>query len=74
MLEELLRRSLELEQSRSFVFGPCGDASMNIECGHLDRRARFDVVQLPASHHILPRLAEAQSHPDASEDAEEIAP
>jgi hypothetical protein len=27
---------------------------MNIECGHLDRRARFNVVQLPASHHILP--------------------
>jgi hypothetical protein len=28
MLEELLRRSLELEQSRSFVFGPRGGASM----------------------------------------------
>jgi hypothetical protein len=54
MLEELLRRSLELEQSRSFVFGPRGGASMNIECGHLDHRARFNVVELPASHHILP--------------------
>src|SRR5262249_19350846 len=32
MLEELLRRSLELEQSRSFVFGPRGGASVNIEC------------------------------------------
>jgi hypothetical protein len=53
MLEELLRRSLELEQSRSFVFGPRGGASMNIECGHLDHRARFNVLQLPASHYIL---------------------
>jgi hypothetical protein len=47
MLEELLRRSLELEQSRSFVFGPRGGASMNIECGHLDRRA-FDERQVSA--------------------------
>jgi hypothetical protein len=54
ILEELLRRSLELEQSRSFVFAPRGGASMNIECGHLDRLGRFNVVQLPASHHILP--------------------
>ena len=54
MLEELLRRSLELEQSRRLVFGPRGGASMKIECGHLDRRARFNVVQLPVSHHILP--------------------
>jgi len=29
MLEELLRRSLELEQSRNFVFGPRGGAPMN---------------------------------------------
>jgi hypothetical protein len=39
MLEELLRPSLELEQSHSFVFGRRGGASMNIEGGHLDCHA-----------------------------------
>jgi hypothetical protein len=40
MLDELLRHSLKLEQSLSFVFGPRGGASMNIEGGHLDCAAR----------------------------------
>jgi hypothetical protein len=52
---------LELEQSRSFVFAPRGGASMNIERGHLDRRARFNVVQLPAPHHILPAAIRSRS-------------
>jgi hypothetical protein len=76
MLEELLRRSLELEQSRSFVFGPRGGASMNIECGHLDRRARFNVVQLPASHHILPPAIgsrrEGNSHRESAVDRKTV--
>jgi hypothetical protein len=35
MLEELLRRSLELEQSRSFVFGPRGGALIKLNAAML---------------------------------------
>jgi len=38
---------------RGFVLGPRGGASMNIECGNVACRARFNIVQLPASHHIV---------------------
>jgi hypothetical protein len=30
---------------RGFVLGPRGGASMNIECGSLDCRARFNIAQ-----------------------------
>jgi hypothetical protein len=37
---------------RGFIIGPRGGASVNIECGNTDCRARFNVAQRPMSHHI----------------------
>jgi hypothetical protein len=38
---------------RGFVLGPRGGASMNIECGNLACRARFNVAQFSTSHRIV---------------------
>jgi len=48
---------------RGFILGPRGGAGMNIECGSLSCRARYNVAQFPFSHHIvmaqrLPRQSE----------------
>jgi hypothetical protein len=37
---------------RGFVLGPRGGASINIECGNLDCRARFDVTTA-MTHHVV---------------------
>jgi hypothetical protein len=36
-----------------FVVGPRGGASMNIECGNPECRARFNVTQASISHHFV---------------------
>jgi hypothetical protein len=41
---------------RGFVLGPRGGAAINIECGNLDCRARFNVTPFPA----MPALAFAE--------------
>jgi hypothetical protein len=38
---------------RGFVLGPRGGMSINIECGNVRCRARFNVASGFGSHHIL---------------------
>ena len=38
---------------RGFVLGPRGGMSINIECGNLDCRARFNVASSSGSHHLV---------------------
>lgn len=41
-------------QHRGFVLGPRALATAtNIECGNLDCRARFNVIHLTHSHHLI---------------------
>lgn len=38
---------------RGFVLGPRGGNAMNIECGNIECRSRFNIVQGPFSHRAL---------------------
>jgi len=35
---------------RGFVLGPRGGVAINIECGNVDCRARFNIVSAPFNH------------------------
>lgn len=38
---------------RGFVLGPRGGASINIECGNLECRSRFNIASGWSTHHVL---------------------